>query len=177
MSPWALYTNSSDFILDQFVYVSEVGVCIPTFTNPKNKVLVMLTCLTWVMLPFIVITCSYLWLGLVARQQSRRIADSSNTETSKELRRKEWKGVKIAFWITASFFLAWCPILFICFLEVVLLFQVSMKIKLAAVFFATFSSWNNVVLYFLIYKEFRQTGIRILVKGYNYWLSCFKKLF
>lgn len=158
---WMAWVFSGERFLDKVVYTPEFSLCVPFFGNPDKVALVVTTGILWIVLPIVLTMGCYLWIGIIARKQNRKIAASfGDGVTTKQLRRKEWKGIRIAVWITMIFLLAWIPGSVISLLQSISLITIPNYVKLIATFMTFTNAWCNILLYFLFYKSFREKVVQ-----------------
>lgn len=151
---WMIFVVSSDTFLDQLLYDSDSGFCFPSLINPRRKLASCFYVVVWICLPFSLILTSYLWIGLIARQQNKRINDVSVMPCGHQQRSKEWKGIKIALCLTTAFILVWVPTLSITLLQSVGDYTIPPPVKFFSGFLTLSNSCCNLVFHFVCYKEF-----------------------
>lgn len=152
---------SADSFLDQFVYMNESEICTSTFRNPDKGFILLSFGVLSIYLPIVLILMSYLWIGTISRKQSKQISDVSNAPNRQDIKKKEWKGIKIALCLTGTFFLLWLPTLLISIIQEVWGYDVYLNLKVVAGILATSNSSCNLLLHFLLYKEFRKQAKQI----------------
>lgn len=164
-----LYISSGDpncgnqpQILSNVIYMQEWGNCIIDFHNPALKMGTLSLYLYVVVLPAVMIASTYFLLATVSCRQSRQIAASvRDSKILKDLRKKELKGLKLAFAITISFLLSWVMFSTLAIRESFTEKKATPVAKLIGGVLAISSSWTNTFIYFFIYAEFRRTAKKL----------------
>lgn len=152
---WTSYIFTDERFLDLVEYSSQFRLCFPPYRNqPVGEGIT--TSFIFVLLPLIIIITCYVWIGLIARKQNRKVRNSTNSAAPGGIRNnREWKGIRIAILVTTAFLVSWLPVCLISSYGEATGNEVPFIVHIIGFSFAFSNSWWNTVSHFALYKEFR----------------------